>query len=340
MQHEFADQIVVITGASAGIGRAAARAFARKGAYVALIARDMDALEATRAEILASGGRAEAFALDVADPGAVFAAAEEIEARCGPIDIWINNAMATVFAPVAELSPDELRRVTEVTYLGTAHGTMAALHHMRQRNRGVIVQVSSSLAYRGIPLQSAYCGAKHAARGFTDALRAELLHDHSGVMITAVNLPAVNTPQFDWARSKRRKLPRPVAPVYATSAAARAIVQAARHPHREYWLGTSTLLTIMGNMLAPRWLDGVLARSAVTGQDRETLQPEGRPDNLYSPVTGMHRTDGPFGREARRHALLYPAPAARLGVVMLGAGIAAGLGGLAATMIAARHHRR
>ncbi|MFA5581691.1 MAG: SDR family oxidoreductase [Paracoccaceae bacterium] len=340
MQHEFADQIVVITGASAGIGRATARAFARKGAMVALIARDMDALAATRAEILAGGGRAEVFALDVADASAVFTATEEIEARCGPIDIWINNAMATVFAPVAELSPDELRRVTEVTYLGTAHGTMAALHHMRQRNRGVIVQVSSSLAYRGIPLQSAYCGAKHAARGFTDALRSELLHDNSGVAITAVNLPAVNTPQFDWARSKRRKLPRPVAPVYAASAAARAILQATRHPHREYWLGTSTLLTIMGNMLAPRWLDGVLARNAVTGQDREALQPEGRPDNLYSPVTGIHRTDGPFGREARRHAMLYPAPVARIGVVMLGAGIAAGLGGIAATMIAAKNHRR
>ncbi|MFN3661581.1 SDR family oxidoreductase [Yoonia sp.] len=330
--------VVVITGASAGVGRATAHAFAKAGAKVALIARDAAALERTKAEVESFGTSAAIFPLDVADAGAVFDAAMRCEAELGPIDVWVNNAMTTVFAPVADLTPEEVHRVTEVTYLGYVHGTMAALRHMQRRDHGVIVQVGSALAYRGIPLQSAYCGAKHAIRGFTDTLRAELVHSESGIRLTAVHLPAVNTPQFDWARTHRTKLPRPVAPVYTPETAARAILNAARHPEREYWLGGTSLLTILANMLFPGLLDRQLARDAVDGQDRPQDVPTDRPDNLFSPVSDAHRTDGSFSDEVRAGALRLAAPRARMGMAfglclvagaagaMLGAALASGGG--------------
>src|SRR5690625_5116937 len=208
------NSVIVITGASAGIGRAAAHRFARAGAKIALIAREPQALESTRRELESAGARAMVIALDVADADAVFAAAGAIEEELGPIDIWVNNAMVTVFSKAENLCPEEVRRVSEVTYLGAVYGTLAGLREMRRPDQGVIVQVGSSLAYRGIPLQAAYCGAKHALRGFTDSVRTELHHDGSRIQVTMVHLPAINTPQFDWARSKRTRLPRPVAPVY------------------------------------------------------------------------------------------------------------------------------
>lgn len=318
---------VVITGGSAGVGLATAREFARRGANVALLARDRSALEGAKAEIESLGGRVSIHSVDVADADAVFAAARACEEELGPVDVWVNNAMATVFGRVTELTPEEIRRVTEVTYLGSVHGTMAALRHMQERDRGVIVQVGSSLAYRGIPLQAAYCAAKHAIRGFTDSLRTELLHAGSGIQVTTVHLPAINTPQFDWARTKRRKAPRPVAPIYGTKAAAKAVVHAARHPVREHWLGTSTAMTILGNMVAPQVMDRILARHAVKGQDRdEDVRPD-RPDNLFEPVPGVHRAEGSFGGEARRSALLLPAPAFRMGAA-LGAGLAVAAAGV------------
>ena len=326
---DFEGSVVAITGASAGVGRATARAFARKGARVALIARDRDALEETKAEIESVGGQAMCFPADVADDERVFEVAEEIERELGPITIWVNNAMATVFSPVSELSPREIRRVTEVTYLGYVHGTMAALKYMKKRNRGVIVQVGSSLAYRGIPLQAPYCGAKHAIRGFTDALRVELMHEGSDVALTTVHLPAINTPQFDWARAHQEYAPRPVAPIYGASVAARAILRAARDPRREYWLGTSTPLTIIGNMVAPGLMDRILSAQAVSGQrTSRRIDPESRRDNLFQPVSGRHRTEGSFGNEARDSTLLFPAPSLRFGAA-LGGLLAAGLVGAA-----------
>ncbi len=324
----LAGKVVVVTGGTAGVGRATALEFARQGASVALLARDIAGLESTRSEIEAIDGTAAIFPVDVADADAVFEAAHECEAQLGPIDVWVNNAMTTVFSPVAKLTPAEIRRVTEVTYLGCVHGTLAALAHMRPRDRGVIVQVGSSLAYRGIPLQAAYCGAKHAVRGFTDSLRTELLHEGSNIKITAVHLPAVDTPQFEWARSHMRKEPRPVAPVYTSQAAGRAILHAARRPSREYWLGASTPLTIIGNMLFPGLLDRYLASEALEGQKREAEVHPDRSDNLFSPVAGKHRTDGVFGAEARRDPALVSASAVRA-VAVSGVVIMIGLAGAA-----------
>jgi len=329
-------KVVVITGASAGVGRASARAFARQGALIALIARDREALESTRDEITAMGRKAAIFPADVADSEAVFKAARDCEAQLGPIDIWVNNAMATVFSPIEDLTPDEVRRVTEVTYLGCVHGTMAALHHMRPRNRGVVVQIGSSLAYRGIPLQAAYCAAKHAARGFTDSLRTELSHAGSAIQVTMVHLPAINTPQFDWARTHRDKLPRPVAPVYEPRAAARVVVRAARNPKREYWLGGMTPLMILANMIVPGIMDRYLGANAVKGQARKQDVPTGRRDNLYKPVPGAHRTEGSFSAEARRNALLAPAPGTRIAAAVS----LAFFGGLVGAALAARIAQR
>jgi NADP-dependent 3-hydroxy acid dehydrogenase YdfG len=238
--------VVVITGASAGVGRAVARRFAASGAWLGLIARDEAALRDTAAEVESLGGRAISLPTDVSDAKAVFAAADAVAERFGRIDIWINNAMATVFSPVADITPEEFRRVTDVTYLGFVHGTMAALRHMRPRDRGTILQVGSALAYRGIPLQAAYCGAKHAVRGFTDSLRTELLHDRSGIRLVMTQLPAVNTTQFGWARTHMAHEPRPVPPVVAPEAIAEAIWRAADGRRREVWIGASTLKVIVG----------------------------------------------------------------------------------------------
>jgi NAD(P)-dependent dehydrogenase (short-subunit alcohol dehydrogenase family) len=321
--------VVIITGASAGVGRAVAQRFARAGDRLGLIARDADALEDVRQEVLNFGADAVITATaDVADAQQLFAAAEVIEAELGPVDIWINDAMETVFSPLAEMTPAEFRRVTEVTYLGFVHGTMAALKSMRPRGSGRIVQMGSALAYRGIPLQSAYCGAKHAIRGFTDSVRTELEHDRSGITITIVELPAVNTPQFDWARAHLGRQPRPMGRPIEPEVAAEAVFKAAQGRWREYWLGWPTMQTIIANTLAPGLLDRYLASKAVAGQQTDQpIQPYRR-DNLFKPVGPPHRTRGSFSDEAGHRAILAPGPLARAGVVALGALAFLGLGAM------------
>jgi short-subunit dehydrogenase len=294
--------VVVVTGASAGVGRAVARRFASEGALVGLIARDAAALADVEREIADGGGRALAVPADVADAEAVFAAARTIEAELGPIDVWVNNAMLTVYGPVAETTAEEFRRVTEVTYLGYVHGTMAALRHMRPRDRGTIIQVGSALAYRSIPLQAAYCGAKHAIVGFTDSLRSELLHERSAIEISVVHLPAVNTPQFDWARTHMATEPRPLPPVAQPEPIAAAIVRAARRPRREYWVGWTTVEAIVGTMVAPGLLDRLLARRGYAGEATATPVHRNRRDNLMAPVHDLHRTHGSFDRESHASA--------------------------------------
>jgi NADP-dependent 3-hydroxy acid dehydrogenase YdfG len=286
--------IVVITGASAGIGRATARRFARRGYDVGLIAREEDRLDATLGEITALGRRAVALPLDVADADAVDAAAERVEGELGPIDVWVNNASTSVVSPVDQLASEEVRRVTDVTYLGTVYGTQAALRRMRLRDSGVIVQVGSGLAYRSVPLQAAYCGAKAAARGFTDGVRCELIHDDSHVRITMVHLPAVNTPQFSWVRSRLPRAMQPLPPVYQPEVAAQAIVWAAEHPRREFVIGWPTLLAVLGQAVAPGVMDRYLARSAWEGQMSEDPARPGMPDNLDDPVQARVGAHGAF----------------------------------------------
>jgi len=286
--------IVVITGASAGVGRATARAFASDGWDVALLARGEAGLDAAAAEVRTLGRRALPISVDVADADGVEAAAARVEAELGPIDVWVNDAMESVFAPVDRITPEEYRRVTEVNYLGYVHGTLAALRRMKQRDRGVIVQVGSALAYRSIPLQAAYCGSKHAIVGFTDSLRAELIHDRSGVRVTAVHLPAVNTPQFDWVRSRLPHRAQPVPPIFEPEVPARAILQAARHPRRELFVGASTLLAVYGQRIAPNVLDWYLGRTGYAAQ--QTSAPRrARPDNLDAPLDAT-RDHGAHGR--------------------------------------------
>jgi short-subunit dehydrogenase len=295
-------KIVAITGASAGVGRATALAFARQGASVGLIARGADRLEATRREIEAQGVRAFAVSADVAQADLVDQAALRIEEELGPIDVWVNNAMATVFAPLSETTPDEFRRATEVTYLGSVWGTMAALRLMRPRDRGVIVQVGSALAYRGIPLQAAYCGGKHALQGFLESLRTELMHDGSHVRVTMVQLPALNTPQFAWSRAKMPHKPQPVPPIFQPEVAAEAIVWAAKHSRRELMVGWPTVKAILGNAVAPGLADRYLARTGYGAQ--QTSQPlDGiRVGNLFEPVQGDQGVHGPFDDRAKPHS--------------------------------------
>jgi NAD(P)-dependent dehydrogenase (short-subunit alcohol dehydrogenase family) len=296
--------IVAITGASAGVGRAVAREFAAHKWDVALIARDEARLEAAVAELRQSGVRATAVVADVADFAALKAAAAEIDETFGPIDIWINNAMATVFAPVAEITPEEFKRSTEVTYLGQVYGTMVALSLMRPRDRGTIVNIGSALAYRAIPLQSAYCGAKYAVRGFTDALRSELIHDRSAIGLVMVHLPAVNTPQFDWALNKTGRRPQPVPPIFQPEVVARAIYFAAMHPERrEVWVGMSTIKAIIGNKLAPGLLDRYLAGAGYSGQLTDEPQPEDAPANLFATVDADVAAHGRFDNLASDHSM-------------------------------------
>lgn len=296
-------KVVVVTGASAGIGRAVALAFAARGDRVALLARSVDALETVATEVELAGGEALALGVDVADAGAVEAAAARIEAHWGGIDIWVNNAMATIFAPVHRIAADEFRRVTEVTYLGAVHGTMAALARMRPRRRGVIVQVGSALAYRAIPLQSAYCGAKHAVRGFTDALRVELMHDGAGIHLTMVQLSAFNTPQFDWARSRMPRRAQPVPPIFQPELAARAVVWATQVRRREICVGGPAVKAIWGNKLVPGFADRLLRKQGYDGQMTDRDEEPQRADNLFAPVPGLHRTHGRFDTTARASSL-------------------------------------
>jgi NAD(P)-dependent dehydrogenase (short-subunit alcohol dehydrogenase family) len=276
--------VVVITGASAGVGRATARAFARRRAFLGLLAREHERLEATQGEVEVAGGQAVVVPTDVADPDRVEAAAAAVEAAFGPIDIWVNNAMTSVFSPVKETTPAEFRRVTEVTYLGVVYGTMSALRRMLPRNRGSIVQVGSALAYRGIPLQAAYCGAKHAIQGFTESLRCELLHDGSDVRLTMVQLPALNTPQFDWVKTRLPRKPQPVPPIYQPEIAADAIVWAAYHRRRELNVGLSTSLALLVDKLAPGFGDWYLGRTGYQSQQTDVPIEQHRPDNLWEPV--------------------------------------------------------
>ncbi|GGQ96067.1 hypothetical protein GCM10010251_08480 [Streptomyces aurantiogriseus] len=290
---------VVVTGASGGVGRAAARAFAARGDRVALLARGREGLAAAADDVQRAGGEALVVSVDMADAQAVEDAAQKVADAFGRIDVWVNNAFAGVFAPFTDITPDEFRRVTEVTYLGYVFGTRAALRHMLPRNRGTIVQVGSALAYRGVPLQSAYCGAKHAIQGFNESLRCELLHSGSRVRTTMVQLPAVNTPQFEWVLNRMPGRARPVAPVYQPEVAARAIVHAAGHGRRrEYWVGGSTAATLVANAVAPAFLDRYLARSGFDAQQEASAAGgNGGPGNLWSPADGPHGHD--FGAHGR-----------------------------------------
>ncbi len=298
-------EVVVITGASAGVGRAAAHAFARKGARVGLMARGRPGLEAAAAEIEALGGIPLILAADVASAEEVEAAAEKVESEMGPIDIWVNAAMATVFSNFWEIRPEDYRRATEVTYLGFVHGTMAALKRMLPRDHGTVVQVGSALAYRAIPLQSAYCGAKFAIRGFTDSVRAELLHLNSKVHITMVQMPALNTPQFRWCKTNLPNTPRPVPPVYQPEVAAEAIVWAAAHRRREVAVGLPSLAAIWLNKFFPGLLDRYLARTAYQSQQTDQAVDPDRKDNLFSPVPEKGGTYGDFGEEAHPRSIEF-----------------------------------
>lgn len=297
------EQTAVICGGTAGVGRATAHALAQAGYRIAVIARGEQGLADTRSELEAAGAKVLAIAADVADAEAIDRAAERIEKELGPIEIWVNAAMATVFGPVNKISAAEFKRVTEVTYLGFVHGTLAALRHMESRNRGTIVQVGSALSYRAIPLQSAYCAAKFAIRGFTDSLRCELIHTNSRVRLTMVQLPAHNTPQFDWSRNKMQKRPQPVPPIHTPEVAARAIVRAATDAPRELWLGRASFQAIIGNMFMPGLLDRMMAKQAWSGQMTDEPSSDEQPDNLFQPVEGLHRIDGRFGAQAKHKAL-------------------------------------
>lgn len=327
-----AGKVVVVTGASAGVGRAISRALAHAGADLVLLARGRQGLEAARREVEQAGRRALAIPTDVADAAAVEAAAETAERELGPIAVWVNNAMVSVFSPVREMTADDYRRVTEVTYLGYVNGTLSALKRMLPRDEGVIVYVGSALAYRGIPLQSAYCGAKHAIQGFTESLRAELLHDRSGVRVTSVHLPAVNTPQFGWVKSRLSNHPQPVPPIFQPEVPAEAVLRAIEDLPRETWLGWPTIRTVVGNRLVPGYVDRLLARSGYDSQQVEGWPDDpNRPDNLWSPVDdetdrGAH---GAFDDRSRDDAFSLRLPPRRaLGAVSgLLTGFALGVAG-------------
>ena len=299
----FDGQVVVVTGASSGVGRATARAFGAAGARVALLARNPEALENAAREIRRAGGEAAVFQVDVADAGAVEGVARTVVERWGGIDVWVNNAMVTVLSAAVEMTPHEYRRVTEVTYLGTVHGTLAALRHMRARNRGLILQIGSALAYRSIPLQSAYCGAKAAIRGFTDSLRSELLHDRSAVRLCMLQLPAVNTPQFQVARTRLPNQPMPVPPVFQPEVIARAVLYAARHPTRELWIAGSTWKAILSAKVAGPIGDRVLAHEGYSGQQTDQPIDPHRPDNLDQYVPGDRGAHGLFDDRSRSRSL-------------------------------------
>ncbi len=334
MSAEQQERVVVITGASAGVGRATAVAFGRQGAKVGLIARGQAGLEGARREVEAAGGTALIIQADVADAEAIEAAAARVERELGPIDVWVNNAMTSVFSPVKEMTADEFRRVTEVTYLGQVNGTLAALKRMLPRDRGHIVQVGSALAYRGIPLQAAYCGAKHAIQGFCDSLRAELWHDGSRVRLTMVQMPALNTPQFGWVKSRLPHKAQPVPPIFQPEVAAEAIVWAADHDRREVLVGGSTTIVVTGNKFFPGLGDHYLARTGYDGQQTDTPEDPHRPHNLWEPVdaTDDHGMHGTFGAKASTASPQLWLNTNRTWVI----GGLAGIAGLAAVALAGR----
>ena len=325
--------VVVVTGASSGVGRATVRAFARRGASLGLIARGREGLEGAAKEVESEGGRALILSADVASSDEVEAAASRAEEELGPVDVWVNNAMTSVFAPFQDVSAREFRRVTEVTYLGVVHGTMAALGRMLPRDRGTIVQVGSALAYRSIPLQSAYCGAKHAIRGFTDSLRCELLHDRSNIRLTMVQLPALNTPQFDVVLSRLPRKAQPVPPIYQPEVAAEAIVWASEHARREVWVGGTTVGTIVADKLAPGLLDRYLGKTGFDSQQTDQPADPHRQSNLWDPVPGDPGTHGDFDRRAHPRSVQLWATTHRAFAAL------AGVAGAAAIAAAARRGR-
>jgi short-subunit dehydrogenase len=295
-------EVVVITGAGAGLGRAIVQAFAKRGAHIGLVSRGQDRLEDAKREVESMGGRALVLPGDVADPATTEQAAQETEEAFGPIDVWVNDAMTTVFSPFYEMSADDFKRVTEVTYLGFVYGTMAALKRMRQHDHGTIVQVGSALAYRSIPLQSAYCGAKHAIVGFTDSIRSELIHDHSRVHMTVVQMPALNTPQFSWCKSNMHRKAQPVPPIFQPEVGAEAVYWAAHHRHREVFVGWPTARAIWGQRVIPGVLDHLAARLAWDGQMYDGAQDPNRPVDLYEPVPGHQGAHGAFDDRALDHS--------------------------------------
>ena len=326
MTQPWSDSVVVVTGASAGVGRATVRAFAKEGASLGLLARGPDGLRATREEVEKEGGRALDVVTDVADPARVESAASRIEEELGPIDVWVNNAMVSAFMPLSEMTAEDFRRVTEVTYLGCVYGTMSALRRMVPRDRGSIVQVGSALAYRGIPLQSAYCGAKHALQGFTESVRCELLHEESNVHITMVQLPALNTPQFHWVKTNFVRHPQPVPPIYQPELAAEAIVWSASHRRREANVGETTAATVLANKAAPGLLDRYLGKTGFESQQADWPIEADRADNLWEPVAGDHGARGEFDERAHRRSVQWWLTTHR-GWAVLAAGLLAFAGG-------------
>ncbi len=323
MNQSFRDKVVVVTGASAGVGRAIVRAFAARGANMGLIARGRDGLAGAKRDVEAAGGKALELPLDVSDANAVEAAADRVERELGPIDIWVNDAMVSVFAPVHEITAEEFKRVTDVTYLGYVYGTLAALKRMRARDRGTIIQIGSALAYRAIPLQSAYCAAKHAVKGFTESLRTELMHDRSKVRITMVQLPAVNTPQFSWTRTKLPRQPQPVPPIFQPELIADAVIHAALHPRREVWVAWPAMKAILGEKVVPGYADRYLAKHGYESQQTNGPVAPDRRDNLFSPVPGDHGAHGAFDARARRRSVEWWLSKNRSLLLALGAGTAA-----------------
>lgn len=315
-------EVVVITGASAGLGRATAQAFAREGAHIGLLARGREGLEGARRDVERLGGRALVIPTDVADAEQVERAAEAVEREFGPVDVWVNNAMVSVFSPVKQIKPEEYKRVTEVTYLGVVYGTLSALKRMLPRDRGVIIEVGSALAYRGIPLQSAYCAAKHAIQGFVDSLRCELLHDKSNVRVTMVQLPAMNTPQFSWVKSRLPRKPQPVPPIYQPEVGARAVLFAAHSDRREMYVGYPTVGVIIGNKIVPGLADKYLARNGYDSQQTDEPTELDRRDNLWKPVPGDHGAHGRFDESASTFSPQLWASMNRNWLAIAGAGIA------------------
>ncbi len=303
MSANLKNKIVVITGASAGVGRATSIAFAKHGCQIALIARGNDGLEGAKNDVEKNGGTARIYAVDVSDSNAIAQAADKIESEMGPIDIWINNAMCSVFAPIKQITPEEFKRVTEVTYLGQVYGTMAALKHMLPRNAGTIVLIGSALAYRGIPLQSAYCGAKHGVEGFFESLRCELIHDQSNIHLTIVQLPAMNTPQFGWVMNKLPNKPKPMGTVFEPEVAAKAIVFAATHQRRQIYVGAPTFEAIIANKIAPGLMDKYLGKIGYKGQQTAEKKDPNHPNNVWHPLPGDRGPHGAFGKEAHHQSI-------------------------------------
>ena len=322
-------EVVVVTGASAGLGRAIVQAFARQGARLGLLSRDRGRLEQAKAEVESLGGEALVLPTDVADPDRIEEAAEAVERAFGPLDVWVNNAMVSVFSPVKKMRPEEYRRVTEVTYLGTVYGTLAALKRMLPRDRGAIVNVGSALAYRAIPLQSAYCGAKHAIQGFTESLRSELYHDKSKVRVSMVQMPALNTPQFDWVKNRMPGRAKPVGRIYQPEVGAEAVVYAAHHDRPEIYVGYPAVEAIAANRIAPRLLDHYLGHTGFESQQSDEPEDPNRPDNLWETVPGDWAAHGRFDEASHDKSLQLEASEYRGAAALAGlavAGVAWGVG--------------